>query len=365
MLAKSSHRYLSRVVGLVRLDTTGRFENLPKSLNLVPMVSQWIWLGLRYRSFTLPSSANPQIRAGGLVGETKQEYFECMGSYARQFIAEFVVVTVDAKYSETSVLDQLRKAGLQFPLVAKPELGWCGYGVRLLDSAKELAAYVQAYPQNKRFLLQRFLSEEGEAGLFYLRDPVTDESELLGILLRSYPQVVGDGHSSIKQLIDQQPRLHRLLESNLHQPGFDLAEVLKADEARRLSLIGSTRVGGLYCDGSRHATASLLAKVDAIARDMGALHVARFDVRFNSIADLEEGAFTIMEVNGAGSEAVHAWDPSYTIPEVYRMVFAKQRKLFAIANEMRKQGHRPVSLLELTRLYVAQLRLMKRYPRSN
>jgi hypothetical protein len=32
-----------------------------------------------------------------------------------------------------------------------------------------------------------------------------------------------------------------------------------------------------------------------------------------------------MEVNGAGSEAVHAWDPKYSIREVYGIVFAKQR----------------------------------------
>jgi len=72
-----------------------------------------------------------------------------------------------------------------------------------------------------------------------------------------------------------------------------------------------------------------------------------------------------MEVNGAGSEAVHAWDPSYSIPQVYSIVFAKQRKLFAMANVMRQRGHKPVGLIPLGRLYVHQLALMWRYPRSN
>ena len=43
----------------------GAFEQLPKWLNLVPMVIQWLWLAIRYRSVTLPSTANPAILAGG------------------------------------------------------------------------------------------------------------------------------------------------------------------------------------------------------------------------------------------------------------------------------------------------------------
>ena len=69
----------------------GRFEQLPKWLNLVPMVLQWMWLGLRHRSFTLPSAVNPGITSGGLVGEGKMEYFAAMGETARAATAAHVV----------------------------------------------------------------------------------------------------------------------------------------------------------------------------------------------------------------------------------------------------------------------------------
>ncbi|MEJ7746225.1 MAG: hypothetical protein WKF61_05645 [Luteimonas sp.] len=80
------------------LDTriVGRFEQLPKWLNLIPMVAQWLWLGLRYRSVTLPSAANPRITAGGMVGEGKLEYFDIMGSLARASTAEHIGVRVEA-----------------------------------------------------------------------------------------------------------------------------------------------------------------------------------------------------------------------------------------------------------------------------
>jgi hypothetical protein len=56
----------------------GALERLPKWLICVPLALQWLWLGLRHRSLTLPTAANPRITAGGLVGEGKLEYFAGM-----------------------------------------------------------------------------------------------------------------------------------------------------------------------------------------------------------------------------------------------------------------------------------------------
>lgn len=133
----------------------------------------------------------------------------------------------------------------------------------------------------------------------------------------------------------------------------------------RLSLIGSTRVGGRYEDGSTLATDALLTAVEAVARDMPRFHVGRFDVRFATVADLREGRFSIMEVNGAGSEAVHAWDPRYSVRQAYAMVFAKQRVLFELGAANRRRGFRPVGALALVRHHLRQQRLIRRYPPSN
>jgi hypothetical protein len=94
-------------------------------------------------------------------------------------------------------------------------------------------------------------------------------------------------------------------------------------------------------------------------------HVGRFDVRYSTLQDLRSGRFTIMEVNGAGSEAVHAWDPKYSVWQVYRMVFAKQRLLFALGAANRARGHRPIGMLALARHHLRQQRLIRRYPPSN
>jgi hypothetical protein len=133
-----------------------------------------------------------------------------------------------------------------------------------------------------------------------------------------------------------------------------------------VATIGSTRVGGHYEDASALVTPALSDAIDAIARDMRDFYVGRFDLRYDSLAGLAEGrGFSLIEVNGAGSEASHAWDPKYGLRQVYRMVFAKQRLIFAVGDAQRRRGHRPISTRELIRLHRLQQRLIRRYPPSN
>jgi hypothetical protein len=343
----------------------GTIERIPKWLNLVPMVLQWCWLGLRHGSLTLPSAVNPRITAGGLVGDTKSEYFACMGAHARSKVASYAMLRV-TDGALPLALAAMRDAGLAFPVVAKPDLGWCGFGVRKLDDAGALADYLAIYPSGESLMLQRYLDEPGEAGIFYVRHPGGSHGWLLGILLRHYPQVVGDGVRNVAQLIRADARLQRAMRNQReHECQYDPDEVPAPGDTVRLSLIGSTRVGGRYEDGSALASERLLAAVEAIARDMPSFHAGRFDVRYRTLQDLRRGRFTIMEVNGAGSEAVHAWDPKYSVWQVYRMVFAKQRLLFALGAANRSRGHRPIGMLALARHHLRQQRLIRRYPPSN
>jgi hypothetical protein len=125
----------------------GRFEQLPKWLNLIPMVLQWLWLAAKYGSITLPSSANPGITSGGLVGDGKREYFGAMGPLARSMTADFVAVDRCAGLLPSTVAARMRDAGLCFPIVAKPDIGWCGFGVRLLENQAGLVDYIARFPE--------------------------------------------------------------------------------------------------------------------------------------------------------------------------------------------------------------------------
>jgi hypothetical protein len=341
-------------------------EKMPKWLICVPLALQWAWLGLRYRGMTLPSAANPNITSGGLVGEGKLEYFEQMGPVGRAATAPYVGMRDVASMPESRFGPALAAAGVSFPLVAKPDLGLCGYGVRKLDDMAALLDYARRFPPGQTLVLQQYLPAEHEAGLFYARDPRTDKGRLIGLALRYYPRVVGDGRSTLEELIRQDQRTMRTLGSPAHACAHDLAGVPAAGQVVRLSTIGSTRVGGLYRDGAALITDALTKAVDTIAREMPDFHFGRFDVRFDSAHELCEGrGFTIMEVNGAGSEAIQAWDPGTGLVEGFRMIFSKQRLLFEIGAANRARGARPIGLRALARLNAAQNRLIDQYPPSN
>ncbi len=344
----------------------GRMERLPKWLNLVPMVVQWICLSIRFGSWTLPSAANPAVTAGGLVGEGKAEYFRLMGSVALARTATFAFLrNVKSADSLSNAERAMKAAGLDYPVILKPDIGWCGFGVRIVRDPRELASYLDAYPENEDIVLQRFIPYEGEAGIYYVRWPGETRGRITGILLRTFPRVVGNGYSSVAELMGQHPRARRLGRDGRSEPCCDPSRIPAAGEQVRLSITGSTRVGGMYEDASALMTQDLEDAVDAVAVDMDRVHVARFDVRYETLGLMMKGQFQIMEVNGAGSEAVHAWDPRYSLAESYRIVFDKQRTIFAVGAAMRRLGNKPLGGIAMMKLYLRQARLIRHYPRSN
>ena len=334
-------------------------EFLPKWLLCVPLVTQWMWLGLRYRTPTLPSVLNPDIKTGGLAGESKMSYLAPIDPRLRAWVAD----TFAVKPREDPVAIR-RRNNLAFPLVAKPDIGWCGYGVRRIDSEEELAAYGREFPSDAVFLLQRFAHEKNEAGILYVREARAASGRVSALTVRHAPCVVGDGRHSVADLIADDLRTQRNA-ARYALSAEALARVPEAGERVLLTTVASVRVGGRYEDLTRFVTPALDAAVDAIARSIGDFHYGRFDVKFESLADLQAGRFTIIEINGAGSEAIQFLDPRLSLKAAFAGVFAKQRALFALAHEMRKLGHKPVTWHELAAAWIRQQRLIRHYPKSN
>ena len=344
----------------------GALERMPTWLICIPLAMQWLWLAFRYRSASLPSVANPEITAGGLVGEGKLEYFHGMGASARAATANTLAIEADFRRSLADILRSMDDTGLAFPVIAKPNLGLCGFGVRLISDPDELNAYCAAFPRGEVIVLQEYLPAEGEAGIFYARHPGAEAGRIIGMALRYFPRVTGDGVSTVAQLVRADRRARRLLGSPRHEPPKDLDRVPPDGRVVRLATIGSTRVGGMYRDGSRHISPGLSERIDAIARALPHFYFGRFDVRFATLDALSASAeFKIIEINGAGSEAIHAWDPDLSLLAAFRIIFAKQRLLFAISASNRGQGRRPIGIVQLARFHFRQRRLIKRYPPSN
>jgi membrane protein DedA with SNARE-associated domain len=346
--------------------TIGWAERIPPLLFYIPLVAQWFALGVRHRSLTLPTAANPSIEAGGLLGESKIACMDLIGPEARKWAAKSVAL-VNRPSLTPALLESLASgAGLSFPLVAKPDIGWRGIGVRLVRDAADLHAYLRGFPADARLILQEHVPYAGEAGIFYVRKPGERHGRIFSMTFRYYPHVVGDGRSTLRQLIAADPRAS--WKADLHHEALAdrLDEVPEAGRTVRLSLVGSSRVGGLYKDACGHVTATLTARFDEIADEMPGFHFGRFDVRFASVERLAVGEdFRIIEVNGAGAEAIHMWDPEFKLGDAYATLFHQQALMFEVAAACRARGARPLSALELVRYQRRQQNLLPLYPASN
>ncbi len=339
-----------------------RFEFWPGWLFYLPVVLQWIWLGLRYGDMSLPTAANPSIELGGLCGESKSAILDLAGPAARPWIAQYV--TLHAGMDDAIQLAEA--SGFGWPMVVKPDVGCNGNGVRLVANPIDLAAAVAAFPPGVRLLLQRYVPDPGEAGLFYIRHPGEAVGRLTSVTLKQQPTVTGDGRSTLEALIHADPRAGRVAHLYLARLARRLSEVPAAGAVVPLVFTGNHCKGAIFLNGADRITPALTRQVDEIARAIPGFYFGRIDVRYASEAALRLGqSFTILEVNGAGSEAIHIWDARCTLREAYTAQFAHYRAAWEIGRENRANGCRPSGLRTMYRAWRRQTRLMASYPTND
>lgn len=342
------------------------FEFWPAWLFYLPVWLRIVGLALRYRALRHPLAANPSLPASGLVGESKASVLDLIGGEARSFVAPYVLFTrssrpaADDAQAAIALVHQYR---LSLPLVAKPDLGCRGAGVRPLRHWADLETYLAAFPVGERLLLQTLVDVEGEAGVFYVRLPGEASGRIFSLTLKYFPYVVGDGRSTIRELILADPRAGRLPHLYLPRQAGRLDEVLPHGVPLRLAFAGSHSRGAIFRDGRHLVTEAMRARFDAIAQAIPEFWFGRFDVRFADIEALRRGEdFSIVEVNGAGAEATHIWDARLRLRDAYAALFRQFGLLWEIGARNRARGFGPETYVDFFRRWRREKRLTRDYP---
>ena len=338
------------------------FEFWPGWAFYTPIVVQWVLLGLRYGNFSLPTGANPNIEVGGLCGESKCGILDQIQGPARASVAPYV------KLRPTGLAEceqRMAGAGLAYPIVAKPDIGCNGAGVRLIRDRPALGRYLAEFPPGAALVLQHYIPFEGEAGLFYIRHPHEAQGRITSVTLKQAPVLVGDGHSTLRSLILADERASAARHQYLPHLADRLDLVPLAGKRVELVFVGNHCKGSIFHDGRDQVTAALTAKVEAIARAMPEFYFGRLDVRFRSAAALREGDFMVIEVNGVGSEATHVWDARTRLFQAWADQFRHYGAAFAIGHANRARGLPPSGLRAMWRQWRLEQRLMRSYPRHS
>lgn len=239
--------------------------------------------------------------------ESKKEIYDLI---PQQYYAVTALVAEGTPFDEIAVV--MEKLGLQYPLIAKPDIGLRGSGVKKINSDDELKAYHQKADFD--FLVQDLIPYEKEVGIFYVRYPNKKEGRITGIVSKEFLIITGDGSSTIEQLIRKNPRYELQYESLLREYGTKLLEILPDREKLNLVPYGNHARGAKFIDCSHWISPKLTQTINEICLQIPGFYYGRLDVMYRSWEELERGeSFSIVEINGASSEPTHIYDPAHSL----------------------------------------------------
>lgn len=279
-----------------------------------PIYIVWIVLCLRSRSFFFFNTSNPRIKNGGFLLESKKEIYDLMPS-------EFYPQTLFFEFGTNTpfLIDQVKKSGLQFPLIAKPDIGMRGLAVKKIWNKEELIDYSKQSKVN--FLVQAFIPFENEIGIFYYRIPGEEKGHISGIVGKEFLSVKGDGINSIKSLLKQNKRFVLQIDELRKMYGDELNKILNYDETFLMVPFGNHARGAKFLDVSHWADNALTDVIDKICKQIPEFYFGRMDLRYNTLDELKASKnFSIVELNGAGSEPTHIYDPKHSLFYAWREI---------------------------------------------
>lgn len=329
-----------------------RWEFWPPYLFYPPVVAYIAYLGIRFRSWTLFTAANPAIPAGGFVGESKHQILEQLKDAAPWLPCSTLLACEGTTQRVAEAEEFMRQHGLQFPVVLKPDAGQRGSGVSIVRSSDQLCDYLThaVFP----VILQEYVPGK-EYGVFYYRYPGDERGRVFSVTEKLMPVLLGDGRRTLKELILADDRAVCMSDFYLRKNSERIQEVPAAGESVQLVEIGTHCRGAIFLDGGDTITPELEEVIDRIARTFDGFFFGRFDIRVPSRQDFMAGRnMKIVELNGVTSEATHIYDPKLRLFDAYRVLFQQWRIAFEIGDLNRGRGIRPATvgdLLNATREY--------------
>jgi hypothetical protein len=272
------------------------------------------------------SAANPSIKSSGNGTESK---FATIQLVPIKYRPKSILHKENSSIAETLI--KIGHQQLKFPLIAKPDIGFRGLLVKKINSAIELEEYINKYKID--IILQEFIAYKNECGIFYSRNPTTDKGVISSITLKKFLTIIGDGTSTLHQLIlsDKRAKLYIDLLVELHQN--NLKSIPKNLEILQLSVIGNHSKGTQFLNGNHLISAQLEATFDALSKSIPGWFYGRIDLKYNDFSEVENGSdFKILEINGIIAEPTHIYDSeNSTYFDALKSIRTHWKSLYEIA----------------------------------
>lgn len=281
------------------------WEYWPSYMFYVPVVPYALYLAFRAKSLVFFSATNPAIKHSGNGSESKFSTIQLIPSMFRP-----VSILIKTNNPIEKTLEEIQKNNIQFPLIIKPDIGFRGLLVSRIKTKNDLITYLKKN-RNLQLIAQEFIDYKNECSILYHRIPNNSKGQITSITLKKYLTIIGNGTSTLIELIQKHKRanLYLPLLKELHHKDLDV--VLKNNEKKVLNVIGNHSKGTQFINGNHLISAKLEFAVNKIFQQIPNWYFGRLDLKYNSIEELIQlKNFKIIEINGIISEPTHIYDPT-------------------------------------------------------
>ena len=281
------------------------WEYWPNSMFYIPNIPFAFYHAIKAKNLVFYTAVNPTIENSGIGTESK---YETMQLIPEKYSPITIFHKADSDVNTT--IDKVKKQQISYPLIAKPDIGFRGLLVQKIATENELMNYLKKYPID--ILIQEFLTEKKECGIFYLRYPDNQSGKITSITLKDFLHIVGDGIHTLEELIKADKRAKNYIEIIKENIDFPLDKIIEKGEKIQLSDIGNHCKGTQFINGNHLISKKLEETITTLNKQIDGWFYGRIDIKYNDFEDLEKGNFKILELNGILAEPTHIYDASKT-----------------------------------------------------
>jgi hypothetical protein len=313
-------------------DKITKFEFWPFWLFYFPMYFYGLYLALKSGSFMYFSTANPGMKYGGVMGESK---FKVLSSIPVNYIPKTQLIKAPASIS--NILKIISKEAFSYPFIIKPDVGERGKDVEIIHSNQELNDYLIG--KSSDLIIQEYVEGGLEFGIMYHRLPEAEKGVVTSVVQKGFLSVSGDGKRTVKQLIEREMRAKGRLDYLLNKFQKETNKVLPKGEKMCLEPIGNHCRGTTFLDATKLINEQLDVVINEISKQIDGFFYGRFDLKVPSLEHLYAGKnIKILELNGVSSEVAHVYDPDYKLTQAYRDIARHMKYIYQIARKNHALG---------------------------
>jgi len=323
--------------------------------------SKYMYIGIQLMSTALALSkgltpsqiicANPSLPYGGLSIASKTEILKRFKN-RRQFLPQ-QLIPKNMNRDERKAVALAFLERNTFPVVAKPDRGVVGIGVRRIDSENDLDDILKIMPSD--YMLQQYCDYPLEYGIFFCKFPGEPRGSVVSLTEKIAPVVCGDGRRSVRQLVQINPDFKYNKDALIsHAPNLDY--IPQVGERYPVIIQGSHTYGSIFKDRNHRIDQNLESWLNELCAVDDEFYFGRFDMKVKDMEALNTGnGVKIIELNGCWSEPIHIYDDRHNILFAFKELYRSYDRAYHIAKLNKQRLQMKASFKDLLAAYRAYL----------